>query len=277
MKKWKCAVCGYIHNGPEPPDKCPVCGADKSKFILLEDNTLAPAKPEPAAAKEIDSGKASTQWRCSVCGYVHKAAEPPDKCLVCGSNKDRFVRLEPSPDISPNVEQAPLPESDNQPEYLEQTNNDVLRRTIYRHQALAKQFTRLHAHPIAVHIPNGVLPVTVIFTLLALFFKSEGLALAAKCNLFFICLSMPVVILTGIVDWQIRFGGRMSRVFGTKMICAGIVLVLSLILALWGLFQSRVYLGQTSTAWLFVLINLADLTAAAVAGWYGGKLVFPST
>ena len=32
MKKWECSVCGYIHIGEEPPDECPVCGADSSKF-----------------------------------------------------------------------------------------------------------------------------------------------------------------------------------------------------------------------------------------------------
>jgi rubrerythrin len=35
-KKWKCTVCGYIHEGEEPPDKCPVCGAPASQFVLLE-------------------------------------------------------------------------------------------------------------------------------------------------------------------------------------------------------------------------------------------------
>ncbi|HBN26199.1 MAG TPA: rubredoxin [Desulfobacteraceae bacterium] len=33
MKKWECTVCGYIHEGNEPPDKCPVCGAGKEKFV----------------------------------------------------------------------------------------------------------------------------------------------------------------------------------------------------------------------------------------------------
>ena len=27
MKKWKC-VCGYIHDGDEPPAQCPKCGAN---------------------------------------------------------------------------------------------------------------------------------------------------------------------------------------------------------------------------------------------------------
>lgn len=30
--RWKCRVCGYIHEGTEPPDECPVCGAPKEMF-----------------------------------------------------------------------------------------------------------------------------------------------------------------------------------------------------------------------------------------------------
>lgn len=36
MKKWKCTVCGYIHEGKRPPDVCPVCGASMFQFILYE-------------------------------------------------------------------------------------------------------------------------------------------------------------------------------------------------------------------------------------------------
>lgn len=32
MKKWVCGVCGYVHEGPTPPEKCPQCGASKEKF-----------------------------------------------------------------------------------------------------------------------------------------------------------------------------------------------------------------------------------------------------
>lgn len=31
-QKWVCRVCGYVHEGPEPPDECPVCGAPKEMF-----------------------------------------------------------------------------------------------------------------------------------------------------------------------------------------------------------------------------------------------------
>ena len=31
--KWFCSACGYTHEGPNPPDKCPVCGLPKEIFI----------------------------------------------------------------------------------------------------------------------------------------------------------------------------------------------------------------------------------------------------
>lgn len=37
MKKWKCTVCGYIHDGKKPPETCPVCGVVSFRFILYED------------------------------------------------------------------------------------------------------------------------------------------------------------------------------------------------------------------------------------------------
>lgn len=36
-KKWICTVCNYVHEGEEPPEICPVCGAPKSAFVLLEE------------------------------------------------------------------------------------------------------------------------------------------------------------------------------------------------------------------------------------------------
>jgi len=35
-KRWKCRVCGYVHEGPEPPDECPVCGAARDMFDPID-------------------------------------------------------------------------------------------------------------------------------------------------------------------------------------------------------------------------------------------------
>ena len=34
-KKWICTVCGYVHEGPEAPERCPQCKAPKAKFNEL--------------------------------------------------------------------------------------------------------------------------------------------------------------------------------------------------------------------------------------------------
>ena len=49
MEKWKCTVCGYVHEGPLPEDfKCPVCKQPASKFVKIED---APRKNPYAGTK----------------------------------------------------------------------------------------------------------------------------------------------------------------------------------------------------------------------------------
>ena len=40
MKKWKCSVCGYIHDGEEPPEFCRICDARKEEFELIEEEPI---------------------------------------------------------------------------------------------------------------------------------------------------------------------------------------------------------------------------------------------
>lgn len=32
MAKWVCKVCGFVHEGDQPPEECPMCGVDASNF-----------------------------------------------------------------------------------------------------------------------------------------------------------------------------------------------------------------------------------------------------
>lgn len=42
MKKWVCPVCGYVHEGENPPAECPVCHVSGDKFTLqAEEKTWA--------------------------------------------------------------------------------------------------------------------------------------------------------------------------------------------------------------------------------------------
>ncbi|CQR74199.1 High molecular weight rubredoxin [Sporomusa ovata DSM 2662] len=79
MNKWRCSVCGYIHEGAELPEKCPICGVGPEEFTLVIET------PAPKQA-----GK---RWKCTVCDYVHSGDTPPDKCPVCGVGSELFVLL----------------------------------------------------------------------------------------------------------------------------------------------------------------------------------------
>ena len=35
---WRCINCGYLHEGEEPPDKCPACDHDKKWYEILCEN-----------------------------------------------------------------------------------------------------------------------------------------------------------------------------------------------------------------------------------------------
>ncbi len=36
--KWRCRNCGYVHEGPEAPEKCPACQHPQSYYELLAEN-----------------------------------------------------------------------------------------------------------------------------------------------------------------------------------------------------------------------------------------------
>ncbi len=77
QKAWRCTVCGYVHQGDQPPECCPVCGAPASDFEPQQ----PPAPPAQAAP---------SSWQCLVCGYAHEAAEPAEACPVCAAGPDQF-------------------------------------------------------------------------------------------------------------------------------------------------------------------------------------------
>ncbi|MBQ1489663.1 MAG: NADH peroxidase [Eubacterium sp.] len=40
MMKWVCSVCGYVHEGDQPPERCPVCKVPADKFIKQEEGAI---------------------------------------------------------------------------------------------------------------------------------------------------------------------------------------------------------------------------------------------
>ncbi len=78
VKKWRCEICGYVHEGDEAPESCPICGVGAEEFVELEE----------------EQGSGVKKWRCEICGYVHEGDEPPETCPICGVGPEEFVEME---------------------------------------------------------------------------------------------------------------------------------------------------------------------------------------
>ena len=54
MKKFVCAICGYVHEGDNPPEFCPQCKAPASKFSEQKEGISWAAEHVVGIAKGID-------------------------------------------------------------------------------------------------------------------------------------------------------------------------------------------------------------------------------
>ena len=57
MTKYVCPICGYVHEGNEPPEKCPQCGCAGAKFLVKEasDKMTWACEHEIGVAKGLDA------------------------------------------------------------------------------------------------------------------------------------------------------------------------------------------------------------------------------
>ena len=88
-KKFICTVCGYIYEGAEAPEKCPVCNAPKSKFKGMENvgeeatfatvHTLGAARTEDANAEMIKDLETHFNGECGEVGMYLAMSRQADR------------------------------------------------------------------------------------------------------------------------------------------------------------------------------------------------------
>ena len=54
MAKYVCTMCGYVHEGDNPPEKCPICGAPASKFEKMSEELSWADEHRVGVAKGLD-------------------------------------------------------------------------------------------------------------------------------------------------------------------------------------------------------------------------------
>lgn len=291
MSDWECGVCGYIHKEEQPPEQCPVCESPGQMFIkATEEETDAveaastdtaeavtadaadPVTADTAEAESIDAvepvSSAVKIWRCGVCGYVHTGVEPPEKCPICEAPKKMFVEIDADGKVlgTIDIEDADLA--------MAGLTEKGQKKSFSLFDQFAKLSLKLHLHPITVHFPNGILPAVVVFLALSVYFNIVSLETAAYYNLIFVLLMLPMVLLTGFIEWQKRYKGIKTPIFIIKITCSLIVLALVNVLVFWRWLDPGVMAEGSPTRLIYLGIAAVMLAAVGLAGHLGGKLVF---
>ena len=180
-----------------------------------------------------------TQWRCTVCGYIHEGEEPPDICPVCGVGSEKFVSVE-EPKIG----------------------------------LLQEMMQTFQPHAVAAHFPNALLPTAVLFLLIGFVTGRSSFELAAFYLLVVALFSAPATMATGLYDWKTKFGGQKAAIFKRKIALATTLIILAIITVALRLNQPELMHEGGAIRVFYLFLIFAMLGCVTLLGHYGGKLVF---
>lgn len=258
MKKWRCTVCGYIHEGGAPPEQCPLCKAPAEMFEEVVAGQQAVEEQQVVEPVKVKGRR----WKCTICGYIHEGDTPSKDCPICKAAVEKFVEIDSDGNELPAAA-ATKPAGKTAAPVQEQKPG-----------ILARIMMALHLHPISVHMPNGILPIAVIFLAIAIFLNHKNFEPAAFYNLVAVLITMPLVLLTGVTEWKHRYKGSKTFVFFIKIFCGVVVTVSLTILVAWRIFEPGVAEPDSPFRLIYFGIAAVMLGATGIAGHLGGKLVF---
>jgi uncharacterized membrane protein len=127
-------------------------------------------------------------------------------------------------------------------------------------------------HAVAAHFSNGLIPVAVLYLLLALPTGDAYFERTVIHLLVIVLMAIPFSFFSGIADWKKKYNGAKAPVF-VKKIRLGIILgVLAAVTTAIRLLVPGVMAGDGLLHWSYVLMLLAMLPVVVLLGHHGGKL-----
>lgn len=112
MKKWVCSVCGYVHEGDTPPEKCPLCKSPAEKFNESDPNAelIWADEHRVGIAKDVDA-EVLQELRASFIGECTEVG----MYLAMGRQADR----EGFPEIAEAYKKIALEEAEHAAKFAE--------------------------------------------------------------------------------------------------------------------------------------------------------------
>ena len=98
MAKWVCSVCGYVHEGDEAPEVCPVCKAPASKFTKQDENLTWAAEHVVGVAQGVSEDiledlRANFQGECSEVGMYLAMARVAHREGYPEANLEKLMKM----------------------------------------------------------------------------------------------------------------------------------------------------------------------------------------
>lgn len=133
----------------------------------------------------------------------------------------------------------------------------------------------LYFHPIFVHFPQALFPVALASFLLFLATGAAAFETGAYLMSAFGLAFSPVTMITGYIDWKVRYKGYMTSVFKIKIVTGFVLIGLSLAAVLLrALVPETALLPLSGLGWIRAGLLTGCVASCVVEGHYGGKLVF---
>lgn len=89
-------------------------------------------------------------------------------------------------------------------------------------------------------------------------------------------LSLPFTIITGLIDWWVKYSYSLNSLIKKKLLFSASLLLVSTIIVLWRFFDPTLILVDSSFWPLYVCLNLFAFLCNAILGKVGGALTFPA-
>ena len=118
MAKWVCPVCGYVHEGDTPPEKCPICNVPGEKFTMQAAEKTWAAEHVVGVGKVFGAEVPAEVQEEIICGL---RANFEGECSEVGMYlaMGRVAAREGYPEIAMYWEKAALEEAEHAAKFAE--------------------------------------------------------------------------------------------------------------------------------------------------------------
>jgi hypothetical protein len=127
-------------------------------------------------------------------------------------------------------------------------------------------------HAIAAHFSNGLIPVAVLYLMLAIPTGNSYFEHTVEHLMVITLMAIPASFFTGVHDWKTKYKGAKAPIFMKKLKLSGLLFALCVSAVAIRISLPDVMQGNGPLHWVYIVLVFAMLPVVILLGHYGGKL-----